>query len=47
MRTSADRAVTDFYERYIACLNARAWDLLGDFVAAEAVHNGRVLGVDG
>jgi predicted ester cyclase len=47
MRTSADRAVTDFYERYIACLNARAWDRLGDFVAAEAVHNGRVLGVDG
>lgn len=47
MRNSADRAVTDFYERYIACLNARAWDRLADFVAAEAVHNGRLLGVDG
>lgn len=47
MRTPADRALTDFYERYIACLNARAWDRLGDFVAAEAVHNGRRLGVDG
>lgn len=35
------------YERYIACLNARAWEALGDFVAADVVHNGRLLGVDG
>jgi steroid delta-isomerase-like uncharacterized protein len=35
------------YERYIACLNARAWEALGDFVAADVVHNGRSLGVDG
>ena len=36
-----------FYERYIACLNARAWKELGEFVADDAVHNGRLLGVDG
>lgn len=35
------------YERYIACLNARAWNKLSDFVAADVVHNGRALGVDG
>lgn len=35
------------YERYIACLNARAWKGLGEFVADDVVHNGRLLGVDG
>lgn len=35
------------YERYIACLNARAWNELGNFVADDVVHNGRRLGVDG
>jgi len=35
------------YERYIACLNARAWNELANFVAADVVHNGRTLGVDG
>ncbi|MDR6624366.1 hypothetical protein J2728_000661 [Caulobacter segnis] len=29
--------MTDFYERCIARLNARAWNRLGDFVAAEVV----------
>ncbi|WP_407051980.1 ester cyclase [Methyloraptor flagellatus] len=36
-----------FYDRYIACLNARDWKRLGEFVAAGAIHNGRPLGVDG
>ena len=35
------------YHGYIACLNARDWERLGEFVAEDAVHNGRVLGVDG
>ncbi len=35
------------YEAYIACLNARSWSQLGEFVAADVVHNGRPLGVDG
>ena len=35
------------YDRYIACLNARDWDRLGEFVADDAIHNGRRLGVDG
>ncbi|WP_345775685.1 ester cyclase [Hoeflea sp. BAL378] len=35
------------YRKYIACLNARAWNELGEFVAADVVHNGRLLGVDG
>lgn len=38
---------TTFYDRYIACLNARDWERLGEFVADDAVHNGRRLGVDG
>lgn len=42
-----ERAVTDMYERYIACLNARAWDELGEFVAEDVVHNGRRLGLCG
>lgn len=40
-------APADFYRGYIACLNARDWDRLGDFVAAEVVHNGRPLGLKG
>ena len=36
-----------FYDRYITCLNARDWERLGEFVADNAVHNGRPLGVDG
>ncbi|KKW92778.1 ester cyclase [Sphingobium chungbukense] len=38
---------TIFYNRYIACLNARDWERLGEFVTDDAVHNGRTLGVDG
>ena len=42
-----ERAAPSMYERYIACLNARDWKKLGEFVAADVVHNGRLLGVDG
>ncbi len=35
------------YLAYIACLNARDWDRLGEFVAEDAVHNGRALGLGG
>ena len=38
---------TIFYDRYIACLNARDWERLGEFVAGDAIHNGRRLGLDG
>ena len=38
---------TILYDRYIACLNARDWERLGEFVADDAVHNGRRLGVEG
>jgi predicted ester cyclase len=47
MDDSPAQAATSMYERYIACLNARNWSELGDFVAADVVHNGRRLGVDG
>lgn len=47
MNDSSARAATSMYERYIACLNARDWGKLGDFVAADVVHNGRALGLDG
>lgn len=42
-----ERAAANMYEQYIACLNARAWKGLGDFVTFDVVHNGRLLGVDG
>ncbi|ACI57898.1 protein of unknown function DUF1486 (plasmid) [Rhizobium leguminosarum bv. trifolii WSM2304] len=45
--SSHERAATIMYERYIACLNARVWKGLGEFVADDVVHNGRLLGVDG
>jgi predicted ester cyclase len=35
------------YRSYIACLNARDWGRLGDFVDAAVVHNGRPLGLAG
>ena len=35
------------YRAYIACLNTRAWMALGDFVADDACHNGKPLGVPG
>lgn len=35
------------YRAYIDCLNRRDWDPLGDHVAADAVHNGRPLGLSG
>jgi predicted ester cyclase len=38
--------VEDLYRAYIACLNARDWPQLGEFVDAQVHHNGRHLGVD-
>jgi predicted ester cyclase len=35
------------YEDYIACLNARDWARLDQFVDAAACHNGTLLGVAG
>ena len=45
--SSPERAATDMYERYVACLNDRALDELGKFVADDVVHNHRPLGLDG
>jgi predicted ester cyclase len=42
-----NKNVTIFYDRYIACLNARDWERLGEFVTVDAVHNGRRIGVEG
>lgn len=39
--------VPTFYAHYIACLNGREWQRLGEFVADDAIHNGRRLGMDG
>lgn len=44
---SQESATARMYDRYIACLNARAWDELGEFVAADVVHNDRRLGFYG
>lgn len=35
------------YRDYIACLNARDWARLGQFVHDDVRHNGRPLGLDG
>ncbi len=35
------------YRAYIACLNAQDWQNLGNFVAENALHNGRALGLSG
>ncbi|WP_064694791.1 ester cyclase [Rhizobium aegyptiacum] len=39
--------LADLYRGYIACLNRRDWANLGQFVAADAIHNGRRLGLSG
>lgn len=45
--SSQETATASMYKQYIACLNARAWNELGEFVAADVIHNGRPLGVEG
>lgn len=45
--SSRETATASMYKQYIACLNARAWSELGEFVAADVIHNGRPLGVEG
>ena len=39
--------VEGFYRQYIACLNARDWVRLADFVGVDVRHNGRPLGLEG
>ena len=43
--TAADLAT--IYRDYIACLNAQDWPQLGRFVADDAHHNGKRLGLSG
>ena len=43
--TAADLAT--IYRGYIACLNAQDWPQLGRFVADDAHHNGKRLGLSG
>lgn len=39
--------LTLIYRDYIACLNERDWTKLSEFVDADAVHNGRQIGLAG
>jgi len=39
--------LAELYRAYIACLNAQDWARLGVFVADDAQHNGRPLGLFG
>ena len=39
--------LADIYRGYIDCLNRQDWDNLGRFVADNAQHNGRPLGLSG
>jgi len=45
MRTRQE--LVNIYHAYIHCLNNQDWVNLSQFVHADAVHNGRVLGVFG
>ena len=39
--------LSDVYRAYIACLNSQDWAKLGQFVADDASHNGRRIGLSG
>jgi predicted ester cyclase len=39
--------LSDIYRGYIACLNDQDWERLSQFVAEDAEHNGRPLGLEG
>jgi predicted ester cyclase len=39
--------LANVYREYIACLNKQNWPRLAQFVAIDAVHNGRRLGLSG
>jgi len=39
--------LSDIYRAYIACLNRQDWPKLGQFVADDAIHNGRRVGLSG
>ena len=40
-------ALSHLYRRYLDVLNRQDWGALGQYVADDAVHNGRALGLDG
>jgi predicted ester cyclase len=42
-----DRDLLAVYRDYLACLNSRQWDELGQFVDGEVVYNGEPLGLSG
>lgn len=37
----------DIYRDYIACLNRQDWPRLAQFVDADVIHNGRLIGLSG
>jgi predicted ester cyclase len=39
--------LAEVYRAYIACLNRQDWPKLGQFVDADAIHNGRRIGLSG
>jgi predicted ester cyclase len=45
--TKGMQDLAQIYRGYIDCLNRQDWSRLEDFVAADAVHNGRKFGLDG
>lgn len=40
-------SLSEIYRSYIACLNAQNWQMLGQFVSDEAIHNGKKIGLSG
>ena len=47
MTQRADPDLADVYRAYLDCLDRRDWARLGEFVHADARHNGRQLGLPG
>lgn len=39
--------LSEHYQNYIACINARELHRLGEFVSEEVIYNGRFIGLDG
>lgn len=43
----SDNDLTAIYRAYLACLNDRRWDDLGEYVTDDVVRNGERLGLNG
>ncbi len=47
IQSASSPSISTLYRSYIDCLNRQDWRQLGEFVAEEVCHNGRLLGLSG